>query len=166
MRPAGERPWTGRTALFLMLGFFGVVFAANGVFVYLATSSWTGLYTDDAYRKGLDYNQTIERAAAQQALGWRTSVSLDAVDQSTHRLTVLLNDRTERPLDNREVTATLRGTVSAGDDIAVPLNWTGSGHYSADVALPARGQWDVRVEVVRDSDVPYLIETRRWSVQP
>lgn len=162
MKPASERPWTGRTALFLMLGFFGVVFAANGVFVYLATSSWNGLYTDDAYRKGLDYNETIARAAAQQALGWRTSVSLEPLDEQTHRLTVSLRDRAERPIENRAVTATLRRPVSASDDISVPLNWTGPGHYTADVTLPARGQWDVHVEVARDRDLPYLIEARLW----
>ena len=89
-------------------------------------------------------------------------MSLDELDETTHRLTVLLNDRAERPIDNRVVTATLRRPVSAGDDIAVPLSWTGSGRYSADVMLPARGQWDVHVEVARDHDVPYLIETRVW----
>lgn len=162
MRSLSERPWTGRTALFLILGFFGIVFAANGVFVYLATSSWNGLYTNDAYRKGLDYNQTIERAAAQQALGWQTSVSLDRLDDNAHRLTVLLRDSAGRPIDNKEVTVALRHPVSAGEDMVVQLNWTGAGHYSADVALPQRGQWDAYVEVARDRDMPYLIETRLW----
>jgi nitrogen fixation protein FixH len=162
MSAARERRWTGRTALFLLLSFFGVVFAVNGVFIYLATVSWTGLSTEDSYRKGIGYNQTIERAAAQQALGWRTSVSLDALDDNTHRLTVTLRDRSETPIDGQLVTATLRRPGAADGDIETVLKWIDSGRYAADLTETYDGQWDVRVEVARDRDLPYLIETRLW----
>ncbi len=158
-----QRPWTGRTALFLILSFFGVVFAANGVFLYLAASTWNGLSTDDAYRKGLNYNRTIERAAAQRELGWRTAVSLEELGDGQRRLTVLLHDRTEQPINNRAVTAMLRRPVSEDtEDIEVSLNWAGAGLYATDLALPEGGHWDVRVEVAREGDLPYLIETRLW----
>ena len=157
-----QQEWTGRRVLFLLLAFFGVVFAADGVFVYLATSSWTGLSTEDAYRKGLRYNQTIERAAAQQALGWQTAVSFEPLDDNTDRLTVSLRDRTDTPIDGRVVTATLHRPVSAGQDIEIPLDWTGAGTYAADLALPFRGQWVVHVAVAQNSETPYAIEARVW----
>lgn len=162
MRKTRQREWTGRKMLFLMLAFFGVVFAADGVFAYLATSSWTGRSTEDAYRKGLRYNQTIERAAAQQALGWQTAVSLEPLDDNTDRVTVSLRDNLDAPIDKQSIMATFRRPVSADQDIEIPLQWTGAGLYTADLALPFRGQWDVHVAVERVSEAPYSIEARVW----
>lgn len=161
MRAIGEKQWTGRTALCLFLAFFGVVFAANAAFIYLASVSWTGLATEDAYRKGVAYNQTIDRAAAQRALGWQTAVSLAPVDGGTHRLGLTLRDRADAPLNGRTVTATLR-RPGVDDVIETALQWRDSGYYASDLVLPYPGQWDVRIEVARDPDQPYLIETRLW----
>ena len=155
MSVARERPWTGRTVLFLMLAFFGVI-------LYFATSSWNGLAIDDAYRKGLAYNETIERAAAQRSLGWRTSVSLDEISDGHYRLAVLLRDRAGQPIDGRSVAATLRHPIAEAADVETALNWAGAGRYTADVALPHIGVWDVRIEIERGSELPYLIESRLW----
>lgn len=157
-----ERKLTGRMVLFGFLAFFGVVFAVNGVFIYFATVSWTGVSSDDAYRKGLAYNETIERAAVQQALGWRTAVSLETIDPETDRLTVLLRDQTDKPIDGQVLTATLRRPVSADEDIEVALKQSAAGAYTADLALPFRGQWGVYVDVARDDGEPYSIEARVW----
>ena len=162
MRTLGVREWTGRTVLFLILAFFGVVFAANGVFIYLATASWTGLSTEDAYRKGLAYNATIERAEAQAALGWQTALTLAAHGTGTQRLTLSLRDRAGRPIEGRSVTAMLRRPLNTGGDVAATLTWAGAERYAADLSLPQGGQWLVQVEIMRDDAPPYLIETRLW----
>jgi len=44
--------------------FFLVLFIVDGIFVYLATSTHTGVVTENAYEKGLRYNEVIERARA------------------------------------------------------------------------------------------------------
>jgi len=162
MTARSERQWTGRHVLVLGLAFFGIVFAANGVMVYLASSSWTGLETEDAYRKGLAYNRVIERGEAQAALGWRTAVALDSLSPDGLRLTVSLNDRDARPLDGRTVAARLRSAQSADGDVEIALQWVGAGQYAADLVSSYRGRWEVRVEVDRGGQQPYLIETRLW----
>ena len=58
----------GKHVLFAMLSFFGVILVVNGVFTYFALSTFTGVSTDDAYRRGRAYNQTIEAAMEDQAL--------------------------------------------------------------------------------------------------
>ncbi|MHA1599926.1 MAG: FixH family protein, partial [Alphaproteobacteria bacterium] len=50
---AGTKVLTGRHVLIMVLAFFGLVIAANVIFVVLAWQSWSGLSTDDAYRRGL-----------------------------------------------------------------------------------------------------------------
>jgi len=51
---------------------FAVIIAVNGVMVAFAFGTWTGLETDGAYEKGLSYNDTLEAARRQAALGWRS----------------------------------------------------------------------------------------------
>ena len=61
---------TGKHVLFILFGFFGVMLAVNGVFVHFATATFSGVSTEDAYRKGLHYNETIAAFQVQQATGW------------------------------------------------------------------------------------------------
>ena len=74
-RTPGPRPVTGYTVLAWMVGFFAVIFAANGVFIYLAAGSFPGLEVSSAYKAGQEYNGEIAAAAAQSARGWNVSAS-------------------------------------------------------------------------------------------
>lgn len=154
---AASRRFTGRTALTLFLSFFGIVFAVNGVFVYVATESWRGIDTEDAYRRGLAYNETLARAEAQRALGWRTELSLEGA-----RLVLRLADRVGEPLNGLEVTGVARRPVDAAADRPLVFEWVGDGVYRAGSELPAHGQWDARISVTRRDGPPYLIEQRLW----
>ena len=51
---------TGRHVLIGMLVFFGVILGVNGMFLYSALSTYTGVVSDEPYRKGLNYNERIE----------------------------------------------------------------------------------------------------------
>ena len=46
----------GRHVLWGLIGFFGVIFAVNAIFVYAAEETFSGGDTSDPYRKGLNYN--------------------------------------------------------------------------------------------------------------
>ncbi|MYD99949.1 MAG: FixH family protein [Alphaproteobacteria bacterium] len=65
---------TGRRVFAMLLGFFLLVFAVNGVFIYFSLTSHPGTTARDAYREGLEYNRVLEGAERQQALGWRAEV--------------------------------------------------------------------------------------------
>jgi nitrogen fixation protein FixH len=156
------RGLTGRTVLFGLIGFFGFAFAANAVFVWLAATSWSGLSTQDAYRKGLDYNAVLARAEAQRALGWQATSGFVAGNGNTGRLSVTLKTAAGRPIEGHAVTAAFRRPVVEGLDFTVSLAGTGDGVYSADIGFPAPGQWDVRIEVARPGAQAYLLDTRLW----
>lgn len=150
-----EFRFTGRMALALFAAFFGVVFVVNGIFAYLATNSWRGLETNDAYQKGLDYNDTLARADAQRALGWRVDITLDGA-----RPVLRLVDKAERPLDGFEVTGVARRPVDERADRTLAFVGRGDGVYRSDVVLTEPGQWDVRIEVARRDGEPFLIGQR------
>ena len=69
------RQFTGKHFLIFIVSFFVVIIAANGMMAYFAIDTFSGLETDDAYRKGRDYNRTLELAQKQAELGWKRSHS-------------------------------------------------------------------------------------------
>ena len=84
------RELTGAHVLAGLFAFFGVMLAANGVFVYVATTTFSGLSTDDAYRKGLSYNETIrafklQSVAFLQLLGGILALRCPSLGIDQHR---------------------------------------------------------------------------------
>ena len=61
----GRGGLTGRHVLMMLIAFFGVIFAVNGVFLYAAISTFDGTDTSSAYQKGIDYNTTIAESEEQ-----------------------------------------------------------------------------------------------------
>lgn len=158
-----ERKITGRTVLLSFVAFFAVVFLVNGLFFWLARDSWTGLSTEDAYRKGVAFNDELARAEAQRLLGWTAETEYTSVRPGEGRLVFVLMSADGRPVRDREVSATFRRPVTEGSDFAAKLESDGAGQYVADIAPPVPGQWDVQIEVSRPDAQSYLVETRIWS---
>lgn len=161
-RTANPPRWS-RFIPWMFVGGFAIIIAVNGALIYFAQSSFSGLETENAYEKGLRYNQTLEAAAAQDKLGWHGEITLGAATDSQYELAVQFADRQARPIDGLRVEAHLRRPSNAGMDQDVVLRHRGSGRYTAEIALPALGQWDVRI-VAHDGDVSWQ-ESQRLFVK-
>jgi nitrogen fixation protein FixH len=144
----GARTITGRHVLIAFLGFFFVVFAVNGVFVFFALKSWPGLATTDAYRKGVEYNQTLRAADRQAALGWRAVV----VYGDDGVLSARFRDRTGAALSGLTVEAAISRPAIAARDRRITLAAAAPGVYRAPLALPLEGRWQVAIEARRGDD--------------
>lgn len=138
-RPAGWwYPW-------IFVAGMAVVVAVNAVMIAYAIGTFPGLSTEDAYRKGLAYNQTIAASRAQDERRWRAEVGFaEQGFAGSHAgdLTVTLIDDDGRPLRGLAVSATLIRPVHSGGNVVVSLDERGSGTYTAAVVLPLPGQWD------------------------
>jgi nitrogen fixation protein FixH len=132
----------------VFVGFFGVVFVANAIMIWLALTTFTGLDRDEPYVRGVGYNDVLAEERRQEALGWTAAVSADA-----DGLAVALADRLEQPLGGATVYADLDRPVDSAFDFTVALEPAGAGRYAAAVDWPAPGRWDVLVTVERDGDV-------------
>lgn len=159
---AAVKAWTGKTFLLWICGFFAVVFVANAVFLWLATDTWTGLAAENSYRKGVDFNQTLKRAASQRALGWTVETEFVSQGAAKGILRIFVSEADGVPINGREVSADFRRPVVEGLDFSSPLRAVGDGEYRAEIEFPAAGQWDVRLEISRPDSQPYLVETRIW----
>lgn len=152
------RPLTGYHVLAALIGFFLIVFAVNAVMIYKAESTFGGLDTDNAYRKGLTYNDRIEAAEEQAKLGWQDK--LDYVPE-THRMRVSLTDKAGEPLPGLTVTATLQRPTTSQFDQKLPLAPTGGALYEASVAELEPGWWTVNISAHRGNEGGPLYEARR-----
>ena len=153
---------TGRHVLYGVIAFFGTVFAANAVFIFLALDTFTGLSTEDPYQRGLAYNQTLEARAAQRALGWNAEVWFSQTNGGQGRLNVMLRDRAGQPLEDLSVMGQVRRPTNVGYDQDVILTRSGPGAYASEMNLPLLGQWDVRLTAQSRSGARFEMERRIW----
>ncbi|HMB78297.1 MAG TPA: FixH family protein [Kiloniellaceae bacterium] len=152
---------TGRKVLLLLLSFFGLMMAVNAAFVYFAVESFSGLETEHAYLKGLDYNTTLRAAAAQRALGWQVELSQEGALLDPH-IALHYRDSAGQPLDGLSVTLELRRPTTEAFDATLVMAPEGPGRYGAVVHFPEEGAWILRSTASQEDGTPYFQEHRLW----
>ena len=155
---------TGRHVLFLMLGFFAVIIATDSFLVYKAISTFGGIETDDAYRKGLAYNDRIAEERAQAALGWTKDARLDA-ERGELRLTV--RDKNQKGIGGLQITALFGRPATNTHDRTLQLTQIGDGEYMATLGAIEPGNWVATIaarEALSGSGrVIYQSKVRLWK---
>jgi nitrogen fixation protein FixH len=147
----------------LFVAGFLLVIAVNGALIFFAEDTFSGLETDNAYERGLDYNRALAGEAAQERLGWHAQAAISEGTDAHRTLLVLLADRDGRPLQGLTLEAYLVRPSSAGMDLRLTPGPTGDGAYAAEFTLPAPGQWDLRLVAWR-GDVAWQ-QTERLFVK-
>jgi len=156
-KPSGgaKKPWTGRTVLLALCGFFGVMLIANGFFVYFALTSFPGLETESAYMAGKAYPTEIEAAAAQNARGWSVDLHVARDAQSGTVLTVEPRDANGGLLPNLNVRAHLTSVRGEELDHDVTFAEVETGRYSVAIDDVQRGRWSVHLNIYRGEERLY-----------
>jgi len=142
--------------LAIVVAFFAVIIGVNAVFAWLAIDTHPGSQEADAYRHGLAYNDTLDRAARQRALGWQ--VSIEVVDG--RELVVIATGRDGLPLAGLAAAATLRRPARSDGDRTLALVERGRGRYVAAPGDIADGQWDVEVVLPSPGGEAFRLERR------
>lgn len=135
----GLRGWH---VLLIMLGFFGVIFSVNGVFLYHAITSFPGEDVKKSYVQGLNYNDTLAARAAQAELGWTAEAGLQGQE-----LVFRLNDAEGQPLSNYAVIGEIRRRATTAADRDLVFQAATAGEYRVETGTLEVGQWDVRISV-------------------
>ena len=142
-----EAKLKGWHVLLMMLGFFGVMFAVNGVFLYSAITSFPGEDVEKSYLQGLNYNSTLEARREQAELGWTVRAGIPETDLST--LVVEIETAEGSPLSLLDVEATLRRRATDDADLNLSLKPSPQTRGRYEAALPhqlAPGLWDILIE--------------------
>ena len=148
----GRSELRGTHMLAVFVVFFGVIFAVNGYFLYVAISTHAGLAAVEPYRKGLAYNDRIAADDAQTLLRWSAELKLDRAGM----LVLSLHDDAGAPIANRRVAATIGRPSTVRFDQALALKEIGPGVYAAQATDVGAGTWvataDVRTASGREPD--------------
>jgi nitrogen fixation protein FixH len=152
------RQWTGWTVLMTLLVFFGVIFAVNGIMIYAALSTLTGTDTDSAYQAGLQYEQEVAQAQAQDARHWQIDAKLTP-SADGERVDLSARDATGRPLAGLDASVTFERPTDRRLDRSVVLVEDGAGRFHGSAELAA-GQWDLVIELTRRGAQMFLSKNR------
>lgn len=152
--PFLQPPLTGRHVLAAIVSFFLVIFAVNGVFLYVSLKSHPGVTSENAYREGLAYNRDLENAERQAGLGWQKIVSV-----AEGRVGVRFADRDGRALTGLSITASVRRPVHDRADRDLIFREVGGGTYEMTGARLETGRWHVSILATYPGATPYRIET-------
>ncbi|MBC8267936.1 MAG: FixH family protein [Rhodospirillaceae bacterium] len=147
---------SSRKPLWLLIGGFSIALIANAALVYFATSSWTGLETKQHYAKGLAYNDNLDGAKRQQALGWqdKTTVTFTTAETVSGTSEIRFSSKDGKNLDDLEVWILATRPTNEGYDREFTLAAAGDGVYRGAFTLPLKGQWDFRI-LARRGDSNY-----------
>ena len=145
--PAAKREsgLKGRHVLGAMVAFFGTIFAVNGVLLYKAIATHSGLVAQEPYRKGLHYNDRIAADERQRALGWEDAVTL----MPGGKVVVKMTDLGGGPVTQLTLSGFIGRPSTTQHDLRVALSETAPGQYSAEMGALETGAWLLSLEARR-----------------
>lgn len=147
----------GHHVLFWMMGFFGLMFVVNGVFLWAAITSFPGEDVHHSYLQGIHFNDRLSAQAYQEKMGWRSEVGLLTSDDGDVLICRILGPDGSA-LAAGPVTAEMRRAATQNSDIVLTLAPVGGGEYQASLPLLAEGAWHVIIDTnIHDGDaeVPF-----------
>ncbi len=145
---AGGKPLTGLKVLAIIVSFFFVVFAVDGVMIYKAVKTFSGEVIAHPYERGLAYNREIAQAREQAALDWKVDVQLSRVSPGETEIRVSAHDGGGADVSGVEMSALFAAPADLARDVRVKLEAVAPGRYAGRAALP-KGQRDLVLTAAR-----------------
>jgi len=146
----------------IFVGFFAVIVTVNGIMMFFAFSSWSGLETEGHYSKGLVYDDNIAATKAQKALGWDVELQVKTLETQGlarkvgYQVTFL--DHNKKPIEAIKAHTYFMRPTHEGVDQNGPAVLIGPGVIGGEVDLSMAGQWTVRVYAESKSRKYQLVE--------
>ena len=153
------RVLTGRHVVMWLLGSFAAVGAVNAAMVYFALKTNGGEIEPLTYLSGVHFNDTLDRVAAQRALGWQVNADLRPT-ADTVEITVSYRDAANQPLAVMEVDAAFVRPTHDGLDFTIPLKAAGDGRYVATATVPQPGLWQVHLVARQGTEIRHRLDYR------
>lgn len=133
-----ERKFTGRHALMVFVGAFGVIIAVNIALAYNAISTFPGLEVKNGYIASQEFDT---RRAEQEALGWTVDVTY------TGGLVMMaITGADGAPVRAARIDASIGRATERKSDVTPEFSFDGTA-YVAPVELRP-GKWDLRLKAV------------------
>ena len=145
---ARPKEFTGKHMLITVVSFFAVVIGVNLTLAYFANSTWSGLIVNNGYVASQSFGKDLERAHAQEALGWTAQVF-----HENGNVTVKFTDRQQQALTGLTVTGDLRRPAT--DKLDQHLAFTAEGGTYRAPANLIPGVWELEVDASTADGQPF-----------
>jgi len=127
-----------------LVAFFVFLVLSLSWFVWIAVHDYPGEVTKDAYKKGLKYNQTIEKSEAQDKLGWNSDANFIMHGREI-AVSFTLTDNHAKSIKNAVTNVWFIRPTHAGKDAEISLTPDGKGNYNGKTTLAWQGEWEVHI---------------------
>lgn len=154
------RKLTGQGVLLLLVGFFGVIFATNAIFITAAIRTFRGEDEAKPYLQGVEYNHTLARRAEQARLGWRASIGDQRLASGAVLLTIDVSQPDGKAPKGLSLTGELRHPADENRDRTLHFVETAPGHFETQLRDVTPGRWEMVVSNNRTE--PFRTERRLW----
>jgi nitrogen fixation protein FixH len=146
---------------YLFIIFFAVIFAVDFTYIYIAKKSWRGVYTKNAYQKGLQYNQILKQREQQKELGWLMKFNFEQLPENIILVTVNLIDKEGRSIKGAKLNAKILRPIQEGLDFTQDFKEINNS-YQAKIKFPLLGQWEVQFKAKKGDNI--IEKTKRYVV--
>ncbi|MDX5402328.1 MAG: FixH family protein [Rhodobacterales bacterium] len=140
-----EREFTGRHALMVFVGAFGLIIGVNLVLAWSAVSTFPGLEVKNSYVASQQFD---ERKAAQEALGWTVRA-----DAGEGQVVLRITDADGKPVRVGALEAVVGRATHVADDIRPAFIFDGVS-YVAPIDL-AGGNWNIRMTALAEDGTKF-----------
>jgi nitrogen fixation protein FixH len=155
---------------YYLIGLIVTFMLLDIAFVTLAKMTYTGIYTENHYKKGMDFNRIYSSEIYKGEHSWNNKTTINTIllvdelklplDISTpQELSFYLTDHQNKPISNAKVIGKLIRPVTDKHDSAFTLQETSRGNYSTKINFPLKGQWHIRIKAILD-DKEYISTAR------
>jgi nitrogen fixation protein FixH len=154
----GGRPFTGRHFLYVIVAFFGVVFAANFAMAWFALSNFRGVIVDSGYVASQSFNADEAQLEAQAARGWSFEVTAPGGAPMA-----AIRDAEGAPISGLAMEAIALRPLDEREDAALTMIETAPGLYAAQESL-APGRW--KLDLIAEGVGPRYATVIEFYVEP
>jgi len=143
-----------KTPLIILL-FFLVLISLDSLFIYIAKSTYSGVYTENHYQKGVDFEKLNKLPIYDKNTGWKGTIKYSDLNKT---ITVTLVDKDKKNVELQSIEAKALRPVTDKYDFQIKLKKNGK-EYSAPVNFPLKGQWEIRVKAITKAHTFIFSET-------
>lgn len=118
------------------------------IFVGFAQKTFTGLYTDNYYQKGVDFDKINRQSIYQNKTGWKADI---VYDDKTKEIRYYLYDVNNIALSADVVLAKVMRPATHKFDEFIELQKISPGIYFTKYDFKDSGQWEIRIKTIKDS---------------
>ncbi|TCL08078.1 nitrogen fixation protein FixH [Shimia isoporae] len=140
-----EKKFTGKHALMIFVGAFGIIIAVNLALAYNAVATFPGLEVKNSYVASQQFDQ---KKAAQENLGW----TVDA--RAKGGLLILsITDAEGKPVQVGKLDAVLGRATHVKDDTRPDFQFDGTAYVAREELEP--GNWNIRMKATALDGTPF-----------